>query len=72
ARRTTHRLYAMRAPYECKEVLKAANYRWSPERRAWWIEGEPERIANEAAWLRGISKSVEPTFEQVTWFERHC
>ncbi|OQW80369.1 MAG: hypothetical protein BVN32_00375 [Proteobacteria bacterium ST_bin14] len=72
ARRTTHRLYAKHAPYECKDVLKAASYRWSPDRHAWWIEGDPERIANEAAWLRGISTRIDPAIEQVTWFERHC
>lgn len=37
ARRQTERLYANRAPFECKDALKAGGYRGSSERRAWWI-----------------------------------
>ncbi|WP_375392552.1 exonuclease domain-containing protein [uncultured Sphingomonas sp.] len=71
ARRVTHRLYANRAPFEHKDVLKAAGYRWSPERRAWWIEGDSERINNEATWLRQLSGTIHPQTEQVTWVNRH-
>lgn len=71
ARRVTHRLYANRAPFECKDVLKAAGYRWSPERRAWWIEGDPERVANEAVWLRQLSAHIQPQIEEVTWINRY-
>ena len=69
--RVTHRLYANRAPSEHKDMLKAADYRWSPERRAWWIEGDPERIANEAAWLAQLSALIQPQTEEVTWINRH-
>lgn len=71
ARRVTHRLYVNRAPFEHKDALKAAGYRWSPERRAWWIEGDPERIANEAAWLAQLSGAIRPTTDEMTWMERH-
>lgn len=71
ARRVTHRLYANRAPFECKDVLKAAGYRWSPERRAWWIEGDPERIANEAVWLRELSGAIQPVSDEIAWSSRH-
>lgn len=71
ARRVTHRLYANRAPFEHKDVLKAAGYRWSPERRAWWIEGDPEQIANESVWLAQLSVAIRPTTDELTWIERH-
>lgn len=71
ARRVTHRLYAMRAPFECKDVLKGAGYRWSVKRRAWWTEGEPERITNEEAWLRSVSPSIQPEVQEVTWLNRY-
>lgn len=70
ARRPTHRLYANRAPFECKDALKAAGYRWSPERRAWWIEGDPERIANERCWLIQLSSAICPVFAQIDWRNR--
>lgn len=47
-------------PFECEEVLKAAGYRWSPERRAWWIEGDPERVANEVVWLQQLAVTIQP------------
>lgn len=71
ARRVNHRLYANRMPFEHKDMLKAAGYRWSPERRAWWISGDSERVANEAAWLVQLSAQVQPQTEEVTWINRH-
>ncbi|RYY28443.1 MAG: DNA polymerase III subunit epsilon [Sphingomonadales bacterium] len=71
ARRTTHRLFAERAPFECKDALKAAGYRWSAERRAWWIEADQERIANEVVWLRQLPGAIQPAIEKMTWLERH-
>ena len=71
ARRVTHRLYANRAPFEYKDVLKSAGYRWSPERRAWWIESDSERIANEAAWLRRLSGAIQPQIGEITWGNRY-
>jgi DNA polymerase-3 subunit epsilon len=70
ARRQTERLYASRAPFECKDALKAAGYRWSPERRAWWIEGDPERISHERCWLNQLSQAISPTIEYIDWRNR--
>lgn len=70
ARRDTYRLYADRAPFDCKDALKAAGYRWAPERRAWWTEGDSERIANEESWLRQLSSEIAPSMERVTWMSR--
>lgn len=71
ARRPTERLYANCAPFECKDALKAAGFRWSPERRAWWIEGDGERIAHERAWLLGLSSMIRPATELIGWYNRH-
>lgn len=69
--RVTHRIYANRAPFEYKDVLKAAGYRWSPERSAWLIVGDPERIANDAAWLRRQSETIRPMSDEFTWKTRY-
>ena len=71
AQRATHRLYAARAPFEFKNMLKVAGYRWSPERRAWWIEADPEQIANEAVWLRQLAGAIQPTVDEINWRNRH-
>lgn len=71
AQSSSQRLYANRAPFECKDVLKAAGYHWSPERRAWWIEGDSERIGNEEAWLYQLSAMIKPVREEITWITRH-
>lgn len=72
ARRPTARAIADRAPFEVKNSLKAAGYRWSPVQRAWWLEGEPERIANETAWLATLHPAIRPRVEPVDWFTRHA
>ena len=53
----TTRLWAVRAPFEAKEALRARGYRWMPEmrngiERAWWTDVEPAALENELAWLR--------------------
>lgn len=72
ARRPSERLYAVRAPFDCKDALKVAGYRWSPERRAWWIEDNSERIANECAWLQQLSSTITPVIDEISWNNRHA
>ena len=72
ARRSTHRLFAIQAPFALKDMLKAAGYRWSSERRAWWIEDDSERISNEEAWVRQLSSSIRPVIEEITALNRHA
>ena len=53
----TVRLWAIRAPFESKEALRARGYRWMPEmrdgiERAWWTDVEPDEVESELAWLR--------------------
>ena len=43
----TVRLWAIRAAFETKEVLRARGYRWMPEmrngiERSWWTDVEPD------------------------------
>ena len=53
----TVRLWAIRAPFESKEALRAQGYRWMPEmrdgiERSWWTDVEPDEVEGELAWLR--------------------
>ena len=53
----TVRLWAIRAPFESKEALRARGYRWMPEmrdgiERSWWTDVEPDEVESELAWLR--------------------
>ena len=57
ALRPTTRLWAVRAPFEARDTLRARGYRWMPEMRngiarAWWTDVEPEALETELAWLR--------------------
>lgn len=70
ARRPTERLYAQQASFACKGALRGADYRWTPERRAWWIEGYFQRIANERCWLVGLSGAICPAIVQIDWMTR--
>ena len=53
----TVRLWAIRAPFESKEALRARGYRWMPEmrngtERAWWTDVAPEEEQAAHAWIR--------------------
>ena len=53
----TVRLWAVRAPFETKDRLRARGYRWMPRMRdgiarSWWTEVEPEAVEAELQWLR--------------------
>lgn len=56
AARPTVRIWAERAPYEQKDVLKSRGYRWSDgsggSRRAWWIDVPADGRDAEVAYLR--------------------
>ncbi len=71
ARKTTLRLYAVGAPFEFKDALKAGGYRWCAVRRAWWIEADSERIGNEQAWLAELHPRIKPFVREIDWFDRH-
>ena len=52
----TVRLWAIRAPFSSKDLLRARGYRWMPEmreaiERSWWIELAPGDEDRELEWL---------------------
>ena len=52
----TRRVWAVRAPFESKDLLRARGYRWMPQmrnaiERSWWTEVAPEALDEELAWL---------------------
>ena len=56
ALKNTVRLFAVGAPFESKDLLRARGYRWMPEmreaiERSWWTELEPELVDAELKWL---------------------
>ncbi len=52
ARRKTHRIWAIRSPFETKDALKARGYRWYGERKTWYIDRAPDEVDSERQWLR--------------------
>ena len=75
----SERLFAVRAPFESKDQLRARRYRWMPEmreaiERCWWLELAPEQLDAELEWLsetvyRGAMYFPLPR-RRVTAFER--
>jgi DNA polymerase-3 subunit epsilon len=51
ARRTTVRLWADRAPFEQKGLLKGRGYRWNGEAKLWWIDLDEQQLEEELAYL---------------------
>ena len=56
ALKNTVRIFAVGAPFESKDLLRARGYRWMPEmrdaiERSWWTELEPEQVDAELDWL---------------------
>ena len=52
----TVRLWAIRSPFERKDLLRARGYRWMPEmrhaiERSWWTEVPPDEVDAELVWL---------------------
>jgi len=45
------RINAIGAPFESKDQLKAAGYRWDVDRRFWWREVDEDALLSETAWL---------------------
>jgi DNA polymerase III subunit epsilon len=71
ARKPTHKLYAGGAPFAVKDTLRAAGYCWCATRRAWSLEADPERIANEALWLKSLCPAILPRIERRDWYDRY-
>ena len=71
ARCPTTRVYADKAPYALKDTLRAAGYRWAASHRAWTMESEPERVAHEVTWLKGLHPAIQPRVVPINWWSRH-
>ena len=54
-----------------KDVLKRAGYRWDPDRRVWWIDGDDEKIAGETVFLNSLGPPVRPWVERIDWHNRY-
>lgn len=46
------RVYAIKAPFDSKDLLKARSYRWDPDRRCWHRSLSGELMTAEIAWLK--------------------
>jgi DNA polymerase III subunit epsilon len=78
ARATTIRLFAVGAPFEAKDQLKARAYRWSDgsggARRAWWKDVAQAEHESELAWLRAAvyrGLPIQLPTQQITARERY-
>lgn len=62
--RPSYRIWALDAPFESKDLLRARGYRWDARRRCWNRTLDREGAAAEAPWLKervygGRSREVE-------------
>ena len=53
------RFWAVGAPFETKDELRARGYRWMPTERdgvpqSWWTDVAPTELEDEFAWLAGV------------------
>ncbi len=51
ARAATVRLWAVRSPFETKDLLKARGYRWSAQGKCWWCDVVEASLEAELDWL---------------------
>lgn len=51
ARGVTVRLWAVRSPFETKDLLKARGYRWNTLGKCWWCDVVESAVEDELAWL---------------------
>ena len=47
-----YRVYAVKAPFDSKDLLKARTYRWDPERRCWHRTLSGDMMPAEIEWLK--------------------
>lgn len=52
ALRSDVRLWAVRSPFETKDLLKGRGYRWNAEAKVWWVDVAEDALGEEEAWLR--------------------
>jgi DNA polymerase-3 subunit epsilon len=76
ARSPSYIITAISAPFECKDVLKARNYKWNPgnagETKGWFIEVGADQFASELQYLQSeiYRRSVELPIKIMTGYQR--
>lgn len=76
AREPTWRIWAERAPFEAKDILKARGYRWNPgddgRPKAWFFDARPGKSSAEIEFLRReiYRSGVTPRVDKLTAYER--
>lgn len=78
ARRPTWRLFAERAPFEAKDVLKYRGYRWNTNfdlgPRAWVIDVDSDHVEKEIQFLESeiLPPGSPPSICKITAFQRYA
>jgi DNA polymerase III subunit epsilon len=72
AAQDSYKIYAHKAPYELKGALKAGGYRWCPDRRVWWIEGDEAGITQQRTWLADLSPAIQAEVRAIDWVSRYA
>jgi DNA polymerase-3 subunit epsilon len=67
-----YRVYAVRAPFDSKDLLKARTYRWDPERRCWHRTLSGEMMSAEIAWLKTHVYGGRPANLDFEAMDAHC
>ena len=67
-----YRVYAVRAPYDSKDLLKARAYRWDPERRCWHRTLSGDMMPAEIAWLKTHVYGGRPASLDFETMDAHC
>ncbi len=76
ARRPSYRVWAVHAPFDLKNVLKARGYRWNGEEgqspRAWYIDVDEPDLEQERMFLQNeiYQRDAEPLVRKITAYER--
>jgi DNA polymerase-3 subunit epsilon len=67
-----YRVYAVRAPFDSKDLLKARSYRWDPERKCWHHTLSGEMMPAEIAWLKTHVYGGRPASLDFEAMDAHC
>nr|WP_314629709.1 3'-5' exonuclease [uncultured Noviherbaspirillum sp.] len=67
-----YRVYAVKAPYDSKDLLKARTYRWDPERRCWHRTLSGDLMPAEIAWLKTHVYGGRPASLDFETMDAHC
>ena len=51
----SYRIEAIKAPFDIKDMLKGAGYRWNAEKKHWWSEVSEEQLQDKLNELDSFS-----------------